>query len=1039
MTPSHPRRARAWLVPLILLACDQRLPTEPGTPFVASDTTSTTVPTPQAPAGLFSDRARLMDPTRYPLLSDAADLAAGRYRYRIPAGSPVALTRDDYLVTAAGGESVVRLVLGSRTAGDELVVETAAAYWSSIMHSGTYGVTMPLKGDGPAISANGEALNPRTVEPAPLDLGTLETTLGPLDICQVLDDNWPTPVCGLEQTLEIDKGVSLSLAGVIDSLQVGGNFSATGDVAIRMTVDAGGLTGGRAPVFSPCNVAPYLGCITTPTGAALIDWLRKYVPAIPDGSLPAVRLCLPGAPVRVQAGYWDRSNRFFPRWVPPVFQVCRVTDFGQLPTIVLPSITEASATVSPHLRGELRLRVQGGGRIELKIPIPKASVSAAYGSDNFKAKIAAGLFLGLDLSLKRGGGTLLLTFDHAGTVLQRWTDAEGWSSDHQATTAERNAQVVSVDNDSIVIKIAPDLEVTAELCLAAISCDNQGNLELPLINLGVTAAVSEMVEATWTTVTLPQPDTVLFNRKLALDGSYGFTVGAKLALPQIGFFLPTVSLAWDHTFSCCTIPLADFWGQGTLNAVATTTGANPDLDGYQVTVVRADTFPAILRAGVAARLGSARDRGTLLSYLIGSGDSVQFDHQPGAMCGAVYSDAQAFFAGAVWGLALNGLRALGLGVPAYAVTLPCPLLVARYTVTLGGVSDNCTVAGGPTRDVWLKPSTLRFGEETRVTFAVTCDGAGPVGDLRLTTNTSAGIESPPDYVVSLDGEPWGRVPLSATILLTDLATGNRTVALSAGPTNCSVPEPVQVTVAEGEIVDVTFPQPLCAVPQFGPGTVTVATTTTGDGIDPDGYQIKLDGVHRAAAAANGGGTVESVPALVPGAVQVSGLTGNCRATSPNPFIVTLDADALPVTVPFTAGCTAARVDTLQGTIETAGSPAPSVWLRRADGGTVRLTGPATADLSRLAGAPVEVSGVTAGTSLEVYGYTFQASASEPRWVGIVLQRDAEWWLFGEDATRLVNPPSGLTAAAGALVWITGSQSETGVTPRAFGVIREAQP
>jgi hypothetical protein len=104
-----------------------------------------------------------------------------------------------------------------------------------------------------------------------------------------------------------------------------------------------------------------------------------------------------------------------------------------------------------------------------------------------------------------------------------------------------------------------------------------------------------------------------------------------------------------------------------------------------------------------------------------------------------------------------------------------------------------------------------------------------------------------------------------------------------------------------------------------------------------------------------------------------------------------------------------------------------------------LTGPVTAELMQLAGQDIQVRGVTTGSTIDVYGYAFAPSVTEPHWIGIVEQRGADLWLLGEDAIRLIDPPPSLAAELGALVWVTGPRTDTDVTPHLFGVIREAQP
>jgi hypothetical protein len=363
-------------------------------------------------------------------------------------------------------------------------------------------------------------------------------------------------------------------------------------------------------------------------------------------------------------------------------------------------------------------------------------------------------------------------------------------------------------------------------------------------------------------------------------------------------------------------------------------------------------------------------------------------------------------------------------------------------VTLTGVSDNCVVTGGPVRDaVWLHQA-IQFvqSDTTRPHFNVVCDGTDPLGSLAIATQAATEADFARDYQITIDGVPWGSIGPNAADTLTGLRAGTHNVVLSGGPTNCGVPDPVDVSVPAGDVGSVTLVASPCFLPDaYSAGEVTVAATTTGDGTDADGYQLKLDGVLRGAMGVNASGTVSGVPGLVPSVIQVSNLAGNCRATGLNPFMVTLNSEATSISVPFGATCTASAIDTVQGLIESVTWPTASVSVRLEDGSVRSLTGALSTELLQMAGAAVRVWGVTSGTSTDLYGYQLQSSLSDPRWVGLVTVRGSQLWLFGEEAVQLINPSPSLQAAAGALVWVSGTQDAGGVRPTAFGVIREAQP
>ena len=74
----------------------------------------------------------------------------------------------------------------------------------------------------------------------------------------------------------------------------------------------------------------------------------------------------------------------------------------------------------------------------------------------------------------------------------------------------------------------------------------------------------------------------------------------------------------------------------------------------------------------------------------------------------------------------------------------------------------------------------------------------------------------------------------------------------------------------------------------GTGTVEVTTVSTGDGLDPDGYIVQVQGAHPLPIGANATATLPEVTAgdLM---VQFKGIRGNCVAQGPNPRLIRLEA------------------------------------------------------------------------------------------------------------------------------------------------------
>ena len=78
-----------------------------------------------------------------------------------------------------------------------------------------------------------------------------------------------------------------------------------------------------------------------------------------------------------------------------------------------------------------------------------------------------------------------------------------------------------------------------------------------------------------------------------------------------------------------------------------------------------------------------------------------------------------------------------------------------------------------------------------------------------------------------------------------------------------------------------------------------------------------------------------------------------------------------------------------------------------------------------------------GTSLDVNGYALEPSLLDPRWMGVIVVRGADTWLFGDEAIKVLDASAALKAAAGSLVWIGGPRTGNDVTAKIHGIIRSA--
>lgn len=1021
------RTARLTLLAALVAfgACDHDLPTEPAADPGPGATTPAAA---RGSGGLLVEGAYVIDPARYPLASSPEDLERGAIRL---AGAGVlgdSIRRDDVVVVVVAGEPAPRRVLSAAAEGGDLVLDTGPALWSDVVRTGQLGITAPL-GPGSAVTLSGLEL------PAvSLSGSQVVPPLGAqfdLDLCALADSILvDRQLCGDYKEISYTYFATIALAGKVDSLAIlDGDIQVSGTMALDLTVDGGGVTGGSPPVFAPCNRGPLPGCISTPTGADLIDWLRTFAPSIPEASLPAVRVCIPGTWVRVASGHWDGIF-----WVPPRFERCSIASIGTLPTIVKPSVQGVNARIQPRVRGGMTLYAEGDGRLKLRIPIPYLAYAAGYKvTDNLEAKASVGVFVDVILTVKNTAGSVRGDFDEEVRVSQSWTPAAGFSSQTESIRSEQSAGFELENPDSAVVKVGPVVGATLALSLVADEGNNSDEKALlDWLGLGAHAGVEfgAPYEMTWSREQIDPTDPDIDNWHLSTDEFYELKPGAGIDIPEL-FNPPDVRTSWDTIFEFGRVSLNDTWGQAPLIVETTTSGTGVDADGYTAVVSRYDTLPRILDDGAERPPAvPAFDLGRTLEQAIGTGDRAVFSRA--LPCVTQYSDYLA--PGAV-----SVLRKAGVAVPNYAMTYGyCDLLVARYQVELTGVAANCVVDGGPVRDdVWLLQR--RFGANARtdtatVSFTVQCGDAVPMGALAVTADVPTVVDGA--FGIRVDGALGGLAAAGQTTIVDQLATGTRSIELTGLPDYCTS-APVDATVIAGDTAGVVI-TPSCDIPITAlQGTVTGSVTHSGPA-PPEDFALNLNGWPRASVTPDRDAIIDGLEAGTPATLLLTHLADWCRTTSLNPVVLHPNTALDPLFQDFATECTTAAIDTLDGQVVTSTFPVASASVQPDGGDAVRLTGPAVPDLLQLAGTTVRVWGVRAGTSLDVYGYRVHSSLGEPRWLGILAERNGGLWLFGEAAIELVDAPPDLASRVGAYVWIGGDEVDVGVVvPRVYGVIRGA--
>jgi hypothetical protein len=187
-----------------------------------------------------------------------------------------------------------------------------------------------------------------------------------------------------------------------------------------------------------------------------------------------------------------------------------------------------------------------------------------------------------------------------------------------------------------------------------------------------------------------------------------------------------------------------------------------------------------------------------------------------------------------------------------------------HQIQLRGLAEHCTTQGNP------RPVTVRAVEITRVEFWVLCASLQAI--LEITTSP-LGYQYPGDLAFSVDGGPAMRLP-SGAIGTLDVYAGDHSVELLQIPPSCRVaaPNPYRFNLPAGGRGRVNFTM---SSDPFAGGSLHVSVVTRGSALDPDGYQLILDGGTRYDLRPLGRVVIQD---LSPGyhLIALLGLSGNCR-------------------------------------------------------------------------------------------------------------------------------------------------------------------
>jgi len=213
-----------------------------------------------------------------------------------------------------------------------------------------------------------------------------------------------------------------------------------------------------------------------------------------------------------------------------------------------------------------------------------------------------------------------------------------------------------------------------------------------------------------------------------------------------------------------------------------------------------------------------------------------------------------------------------------------------HDVELTNVAGNCTVSGANPRSV-----SVTAGNTTNVSFTITCTSL--TGGLQVTTSTSGSEPDTNGYTVSIDGGTPQAIGNNATQTFNGLSVGDHSVLLGGIKSNCSVSNnPRTVSVPSGSTASTTFTVTCSATT----GTIHVTTSTSGQDVD-NSYTVTLDGGGGQAITGNGSTDFTNVS---PGShdIELTNVASNCTISETNPQNVSVTAGNT-TNVSFTITCT----------------------------------------------------------------------------------------------------------------------------------------
>jgi probable HAF family extracellular repeat protein len=267
----------------------------------------------------------------------------------------------------------------------------------------------------------------------------------------------------------------------------------------------------------------------------------------------------------------------------------------------------------------------------------------------------------------------------------------------------------------------------------------------------------------------------------------------------------------------CTAPPASV---GTLRIVTSTTGPDPDPNGYAFAVDGGVTQPVAVNATVTLPNLTAGSHSVRLSRLAGN-CAVQGSNprsvsvSAGATANVSFAVACTATTGSIE--ATSTTSGSSPDPDGYSITIDGtdrgPLAVSgtasfgrlapgSHAVGLSSIAANCQVQGDNPRAV-----TVTAGVSTTAAFTIVCSAPPESsGTLRITTSTGGSDPDADGYAFAVDDGTLQPIGVNATVTLANVAAGAHTVRLGGLAANCEVERSNlhQVSVPAAGIGDVSF-------------------------------------------------------------------------------------------------------------------------------------------------------------------------------------------------------------------------------------------